>query len=138
MVAPWRMEDGAGGHRVVGELFSHRAAYLTNPAVERIFAEPGDHAGDLETSLIMHLRPDLVVMEQAGAGMTVPWKLTTLKQANAWTPRPWSHVHPDTGSGDPSAATAAKGLEYFTAITEAVADLLVELSAARKGDLPYV
>ncbi len=107
-------------------------------AVERIFAQPGDHAGELETSLIMHLRPDLVVMEQAGEGMTLPWKLTTLKRANAWTPRPWSHVHPDTGSGDPSAATAAKGLEYFTIITEAVADLIVELSAARKGDLPYV
>jgi creatinine amidohydrolase len=107
-------------------------------AVERIFAEPGDHAGELETSLVLHLRPDLVVMEQAGVGGAVPWKLTTLKRANAWTPRPWSHVHPDTGSGDPSRATAAKGAEYFAAITEAVADLLVELSAAQKGDLPFV
>jgi len=107
-------------------------------AVARIFAEPGDHGGDLETSLVMHLRPELVVMDQAGTGAAVPWKLTSLARANAWTPRPWSHVHPDTGSGDPSAATAAKGAEYFAAITEAVADLLVELSAARKGDLPYV
>jgi creatinine amidohydrolase/Fe(II)-dependent formamide hydrolase-like protein len=39
-------------------------------------------------------------------------------------------VHPDTGSGDPTAATAAKGREYFEAITAAVADMLVDLSAA--------
>jgi creatinine amidohydrolase len=39
-------------------------------------------------------------------------------------------VHPDTGSGNPAAATAAKGREYFEAITTALADLLVELSAA--------
>ncbi len=107
-------------------------------ALERIFVEPGDHAGEMETSLIMHLRPDLVVMRQAGPGAALPWKLATIKQANAWTPRPWSHVHADTGSGDPSAATADKGAAYFAAITETVADLLVELSAARKGDLPYI
>jgi creatinine amidohydrolase len=71
-------------------------------------------------------------------GTAVHWGLKALKQSGAWTPRPWSQVHPDTGSGDPSAATAAKGAEYFAVITEAVADLLVELSAARKGDLPYV
>ena len=107
-------------------------------AMERIFAEPGDHGGDLETSLVLHLRPELVVMEQAGPGAAVPWRLATLKQVGAWTPRPWSHVHPDTGSGNPSAATAAKGAEYFTLITEAIAELLVELSNAQKGDIPYV
>jgi creatinine amidohydrolase/Fe(II)-dependent formamide hydrolase-like protein len=47
-------------------------------------------------------------------------------------------VHPDTGSGDPAAATAAKGRAYFEAITAAVADVIVELSKARKGMLPYV
>jgi creatinine amidohydrolase len=104
----------------------------------RIFAVPGDHAGELETSLLLHLRPDLVVMAQAGPGATVPWQLQKLARSGAWTPRPWSHVHPDTGCGDPAAATAAKGAEYFAAITAAVADVLVELSSAVKGQVPYV
>jgi len=104
----------------------------------RIFAAPGDHAGELETSLLMHLRPDLVVMPQAGPGATVPWQMETLARSAAWTPRPWSHVHPDTGCGDPAAATAAKGAEYFAAITAGVADVLVELSSAVKGQVPYV
>lgn len=97
--------------------------------VARIFPDPGDHAGDLETSLLLHLRPDLVVMGQAGAGGSLPFATAAMKACGAWTPRPWSRVHPDTGSGDPRGATAAKGAEYFSAITEALADLVVEFAA---------
>ncbi len=104
----------------------------------RIFATPGDHAGEMETSLLLHLCPHLIVMSQAGPGSANAWALKTLKQAGVWTPRPWSAVHPDTGSGDPAAATAAKGKEYFEVITDAIADVLVELSAAQKGAVPYV
>ena len=104
----------------------------------RIFAEPGDHAGAMETALLLHICPDLVVVPQAGPGSANAWKLGRLKQAGVWTPRPWSHVHPDTGSGDPRSATAAQGREYFATIVAAVADVLVELSAAEKGAVPYV
>ncbi len=101
-------------------------------AMARIFAVegPGDHAGAMETSLLLHLRPELVVLNQAGNGATEAWWLGPLLQHGAWSPRPWSLVHPDTGCGDPAAATAAKGAEYFAAITTAVADLLVEFSSA--------
>ncbi len=97
----------------------------------------GDHANEMETSLLMHLRPDWVVMSQAGPGERIPFKLKSIKEAGGWTPRPWSKVHPDTGSGDPSAATADKGATYFKAVSHGIAKLLVELSAAEKGDLPY-
>jgi creatinine amidohydrolase len=103
-----------------------------------IFDDPGDHAGELETSFLLHVRPDLVQMEQAGSGSGVPFKLRTLKSPGVWTPRPWSKTHPDTGSGDPSKATAEKGRRYFDALGEEVAAILVELSAATKGELPYV
>ena len=83
------------------------------------------------------MRPEWVVMEQAGPGTRVPFKLQTLKKAGAWTPRPWSQTHPDTGSGDPSRATAEKGKTYFEAISQGIAEMLVELSASQKGDLPY-
>jgi creatinine amidohydrolase len=98
-------------------------------AMAEIFTNPGDHAGDLETSLLLHLRPELVMMEQAGAGAAIPFGFPATKACGAWTPRPWSRVHPDTGSGDPRRATAAKGEKYFVVITEALGDLVVELAS---------
>lgn len=97
----------------------------------------GDHANEMETSLLKHLRPDWVDMDLAGPGERIPFALKTIKEVGGWTPRPWSKVHPDTGSGDPSAATAEKGATYFSAVSGGVAKMLVELSAAHKGDLPY-
>src|SRR5690606_17614244 len=98
-----------------------------------IFDEPGDHAGELETSLLMHLAPNLVQLDQAGPGERVPFNLKGLGQPGVWTPRPWARSHPDTGSGDPSRATADKGRRYLEALCEAVAGTLVELSAAERG-----
>ncbi len=111
---------------------------LCPEAVARIFNEPGDHAGEMETSLLLHICPELVAMRQAGPGAANAWQLASLRQPGVWTPRPWSRVHPDTGSGDPAAASPAKGQQYFEVITAAVADVIVELSHARKGMLPYV
>jgi len=93
-----------------------------------IFEEPGDHAGELETSLILHLRPGLAVMAQAGRGESMPSQFKSIKQAGVWTPRQWSKCHPDTGAGDPKLATADKGRRYFQSLCAAIADILVELA----------
>ena len=106
--------------------------------VEEVFDEPGDHAGELETSFLLHVRPEWVVMDQAGEGKTVPFKLVSLKKAGVWTPRPWSATHPDTGCGNPSKSTAEKGRIYFEALSKELADVLVELSGAKKGESPYL
>ncbi len=103
-----------------------------------IFDDPGDHAGELETSFLLHTHGDLVELDQAGPGARNPFDLPGLNQPGVWTPRPWSRIHPDTGSGNPRAATADKGRRYFEALAEAVADVLITLSAARKGQLPYI
>ena len=106
---------------------------------ESVFEErSGDHANEMETSLMMHLRPEWVVMDQAGPGERIPMALKSIAEVGGWTPRPWSKVHPDTGSGDPSAATAEKGRTYFEATAREIGRMLVELSNAQKGDLPYV
>lgn len=102
-----------------------------------VFEAGGDHANEMETSLLLHLRPEWVVLEQAGPGSQNPFRLQALKKIGAWTPRPWSRVHPDTGSGDPTAATPQKGERYFQAVSQGLAELLIELSNAQKGDLPY-
>lgn len=89
---------------------------------------PGDHADEMETSLLLHLCPDWVKLDQAGEGARVPFKIPGLNQPGIWTPRPWSASHPDTGSGDPKYATAEKGKAFFESVCAKVADLLVDLS----------
>lgn len=101
-----------------------------------IFDDPGDHAGDLETSLLLHLCPELVELSEAGTGTRNPFTIEGLNQPGVWTPRPWSQTHPDTGCGDPSAATAEKGRRYFEAVCRSVAELIVNLSGAGPNDLP--
>ena len=103
-----------------------------------VFEQPGDHADEMETSLMLHLCPELVEMQHAGRGQRVPFAIEGLKQPGVWTPRPWSHCHPDTGGGDPSRATAEKGKRYFESVCEALARLLLDLSQAQRGQVPYV
>jgi creatinine amidohydrolase len=113
--------------------------YEMAPEAKRsIFENPGDHADELETSLLLYLRPELVELSQAGPGRRKPFAIDGLVQPGVWTPRPWSKCHPDTCSGDPSRATAEKGKRYFEAVATALADLFVGLDHATKGQLPYV
>ncbi len=98
----------------------------------------GDHADEMETSLCLHLCPQWVRMDQAGAGARVAFEIEGLASPGVWTPRPWSKTHPDTGSGDPSAATAEKGAAYFDKLCATIADVIANVSAATKGQLPYI
>jgi creatinine amidohydrolase len=102
------------------------------------FDNPGDHADEMETSLLLHLCPEWVMMDQAGDGACVPFEVEGLNQSGVWTPRPWAQSHPDTGSGDPSLATAEKGEAFFEGLCVAYADVIVGMSEAQKGRLPYV
>ena len=118
---------------VVGNFFQVRPELL-----KEIFEQPGDHADEMETSLILHLRPDWVAMQQAGRGDRVPFAVEGLNQSGVWTPRPWSASHPDTGCGNPQHASGEKGRKYFEAVSEAIAKVLIGMSRATKGQLPYL
>ncbi|MEX0886030.1 MAG: creatininase family protein [Phycisphaeraceae bacterium] len=96
--------------------------------VAAIFDEPGDHAGELETSFLLHVSPELVELGEAGPGQRRAWELDAVAQPGVWAPRPWSRVHPDTGSGDPRQATAAKGQAFFDEVTQALARVMVHLA----------
>lgn len=99
------------------------------PVEPDLFDSPGDHAGELETSLMMHVAPDLVApLEGAGEGRTRAFRVSALREGWAWTPRDWPRATEDTGAGDPSAATAEKGARYFRQVTEKLAFFLVELA----------
>lgn len=95
------------------------------------FDEAGDHGGELETSVMMHLYPSLVKpLEEAGPGQPRPWRIEAMRQGWAWAPRPWSQLTDDTGVGDPSAATAARGEAFYRTVTDRAAAFLVDLAAA--------
>lgn len=100
------------------------------------FEEPGDHAGELETSVIQALMPDLVrPLEEAGPGLEHPYAVTAFREGWAWTQRRWIHATDDTGVGNPAAATPAKGERFLKAVTARIASLLVELQHADPGNL---
>jgi creatinine amidohydrolase len=94
------------------------------------FDAPGDHAGELETSVMMHIASSLVQpLETAGPGVTRAPRLTAMREGWVWAPRPWTRVSDDTGSGDPRGAAPAKGERFFTDVTARIASFLVELCA---------
>ena len=100
------------------------------------FDEPGDHGGEMETSNMLHIAPDLVrPLTEAGSGATRPFRLQGLKEGWVWAERAWLKATEDTGAGNPALATAEKGRRYLEAMTQKIADFLVELAACDLDDL---
>ncbi len=101
-----------------------------------VFDEVGDHAGEMETSNLLHIVPELVLpLEEAGPGAERMFRLKGLRDGTAWAPREWTKVTEDTGVGDPSRATAEKGRRYLERVVGEIADFFVELAEADLGEL---
>lgn len=101
-----------------------------------IFEIPGDHADERETSLMLHLHPDIVLPKaEWGSGAAHAWKLKAMKNKAAWAQRAWTQATEDTGSGDPIHSSAEKGARYFQVLSAGLADYLVELAAADPAHL---
>lgn len=96
----------------------------------------GDHADEMETSMVMYLRPELVrPLEDAGKGEAKQYKIQALRKNWAWAERKWSEVSKDTGVGNPKKATVEKGKAYFEAVTQRVSQLFIDLAEADLDDL---
>lgn len=107
---------------------------ILNP--EKYFEEGGDHAGEMETSIIMHYFPHLVrPLNEAGEGKAKSAKLIGLKNKTAWIPRQWDKVSVDTGVGNPKKATAEKGKLYLDETTTRIGEFLVEFAGIDGTDL---
>lgn len=100
------------------------------------FDQDGDHADEMETSLIQYLAPDLMLpLTEAGDGKERKHKIKDFSEGWAWAERKWSQITKDTGVGDPQFATREKGEKYFKAVTVKISKFLVELSKADVNDL---
>ena len=101
-----------------------------------LFEEVGDHAGEMETSLMQHLAPDWVLpLSQAGDGRERKFKIAALREGWAWTQRDWLQATIDTGVGDPAAATPDKGRACLEALAAQLAGFLVDLAATDLDEL---
>ena len=96
------------------------------------FADLGDHGGELETSVMQHVAPDLVLpLSEAGSGKAKQFKISAFREGWAWAPRKWTEVTADTGVGNPAQASAEKGQRYVEAVAGKIAGFLTDLA---KGD----
>jgi creatinine amidohydrolase len=119
----------------------HRGIFLSTvnwyQAVDpAAYFAPGDHAGEMETSVMLHLAAELVrPLDQAGPGTARRFRVQALNEKWAWAQREWTRVTDDTGVGDPRGATADKGARYFRDVTATIARFLVELAQTDAHDL---
>lgn len=98
------------------------------PEKNKYFDEKGDHADEMETSLILYLKPELVLpLEHAGQGKERKSKIQGIREGWAWSERQWSMVSEDTGIGNPKGATKQKGERFFKFVTEKMAELYLQL-----------
>jgi creatinine amidohydrolase len=96
---------------------------------KEFFEQEGDHADEMETSLILYLAPGLVLpLSEAGSGKERKHKIKEFREGWVWAERKWSQISDDTGTGNPMSATKEKGEQYFKAVTSKIANLLTELA----------
>ncbi len=118
------------------EMFLAQCHWFRSLDKSRFFEREGDHADEMETSLLLFLTPQLVLpLEEAGDGADKKHTIQGFKEGWAWTERPWSVISKDTGVGDPRQSSAAKGELYFKEVTEKVGQLFYEVAKADQSKL---
>ena len=90
------------------------------------FEHPGDHADELETSVMMYYHPELVDLSEAGEGKSSGFKNEDLATGKVWIPRDWNRISHDTGVGSPLKSSAEKGKRFASDVAEKYADVIKE------------
>jgi creatinine amidohydrolase len=95
---------------------------------KKYFEMDGDHAEEMETSLLLHLTPHLVLPQKDwGEGREKKHKVAAFSESWLWTERKWSSISEDTGVGNPKMASKEKGEIFFKEVTQKIGNVLVEL-----------
>ena len=97
------------------------------PRKDYFEADVDDHAGEQETSVMLHYYPELVRMDLAGDGDSRAFAIQGLRNKVGGIPRDWSAVTSDTGIGNPKASSAEKGKRYAEVVVGCYADLISDL-----------
>ena len=106
----------------------------------QIFTHAEDHAGEMETSLMLAYHPDLVRVDEEGKllsddGTTRRSRFRAVNEGWVGLTRDWDVLTQNTGSGNPIEASADKGKELMELLIERLSEFLVDLSASEIDDL---
>ena len=112
------------------ELFICTVDWYRSVDLSNIFDNQGDHADEMETSLMQLFKPDWVLpLSEAGDGAENAFTLNGLREGWVWTQRDWTKATNDTGVGDPSKATPEKGQQCLDAVANQIGWFLAELAS---------
>lgn len=104
------------------------AEWFKMASAKDFFEQPGDHADEIETSVMMHYHAELVRLEEAGEGKARSFAIEALREGKVWMPRHWTLVTDDTGIGNPALSTAEKGRRFADACADGFARFLRDFS----------
>ena len=122
--------------RLFPDMFISTCNWFQSVDKDSIFEHAGDHADEMETSLMMYTCSEHVLpLDHAGEGKAKKFAIGALNEHWAWTERKWSRTTADTGIGDPRKATKEKGERYFLAVTEKLSLLMIDLAGTDLADL---
>lgn len=121
--------------RTFPDLFLASANWFQSVDKSRFFDHPGDHADEMETSLMLYLRNDIVLpLDQAGDGSHKSFRANSLNEPWTWSERSWTKVTKDTGIGNPHKANEDKGEAYFRAVCDQISLLINEIGEMSPGE----
>ncbi len=129
--------------RTEAELFLCDWFRVLKDVYGEIFDDPGDHAGEMETSMGLAFFPELVVRGDDGAlaaddGATAATRFDAVNRGWVSITRPWHLLTTNTGAGNPHPATAEKGQRVMDLLVERLSTFLLELSSAQLDEkFPY-
>jgi creatinine amidohydrolase len=109
--------------------------FTIDPHWDKYFEDSGDHAGEMETSIMMKIVPDWVLpLSEAGDGKSKKLNFKARSEGWFWAPREWTKVTKDTGIGNPAKSTVEKGEAFLNKVIAKLSDFLVELAETKIKD----
>ena len=94
----------------------------------KYFEEHGDHADEMETSIMMHINPEFVLpLSEAGMGKEKKIVIKGFNEKWAWKERKWSEITEDTGTGNPKKSSSIKGKKFFEDVTNKISELIIDI-----------
>lgn len=111
---------------------------------KKIFKDPGDHAGEMETAMGLAFFPEHVAHDAATGkiiadeGRMAATRFEAINNGWVSISRPWHLLTTNSGAGNPHPATAEQGRKLMDAMVDRLAGFLVELAAAEMDErFPY-
>lgn len=110
--------------------------FIVDPHWDKYFEELGDHANEMETSVMMNIVPDWILpLSEAGDGKAKKLKFKAREEGWFWAPREWTKVTKDTGVGNPAKSTAKKGEAFLNKVIAKLSTFFVELAETDIKDI---